>query len=88
VDTILFNMLILGGLCDTQGRVWRRNASDMCAVEITILEEVFSLVIQLHCCKIYMYIELNVVALSIDHSPAVICMQYIKSVEDMVHDPT
>jgi len=48
-------MLILGGLCDTQGRVWRRNASDMCAVEITILEEVFSLAIQLHCCKIYMY---------------------------------
>jgi len=39
VDTILFNMLILGGLCDTQGRVWRRNASDMCAVEMTILKE-------------------------------------------------
>ena len=42
VDTILFNMLILGGLCDSQGRVWRRNPSDICAVEITLLDEVHS----------------------------------------------
>ena len=42
MDTILFNMLILGGLCDTQGRVWRRDPSDICAVEITLLEEVRS----------------------------------------------
>jgi hypothetical protein len=35
VDTILFSLLILRGLVDSQGRVWRCHFSQLCAVEVT-----------------------------------------------------
>lgn len=35
VDTILFSLLILRGLCDSQGRVWRCHPNQLYAVEIT-----------------------------------------------------
>ena len=35
VDTILFSLLILRGLCDSQGRVWRCHPNQFYAVEVT-----------------------------------------------------
>lgn len=36
VDTILFSLLILRGLCDSQGRVWRCHPNQFYAVEVTV----------------------------------------------------
>lgn len=36
VDTILFSLLILRGLCDSQGRVWRCHPNQLYAVEVTL----------------------------------------------------
>ena len=36
VDTLLFSLLILRGLCDSHGFVWRCHPSQLCAVEITV----------------------------------------------------
>ena len=36
VDTILFSLLILRGLCDSQGRVWRCHPDQLYAVEVTL----------------------------------------------------
>ena len=35
IDTLLFNLLILGELTDNRGRVWRRNPRDLYILEIT-----------------------------------------------------
>ena len=35
LDTLLFNLLILGELTDNRGRVWRRNPYDFYILEIT-----------------------------------------------------
>ncbi|KAK2553290.1 E3 ubiquitin-protein ligase rnf213-alpha [Acropora cervicornis] len=35
LDTLLFNLLVLGSLCDTMGRLWRRRSSDLYIIEIT-----------------------------------------------------
>ena len=39
VDTILFSLLILGGLTDSQGRVWRCHSGQLYAVELTLPEK-------------------------------------------------
>ena len=39
VDTILFSLLILHGLTDSQGCVWRRHTSQLYAIEVTLLEK-------------------------------------------------
>ena len=36
MDTILFSLLILRGLCDSQGRVWRCHPNQLYAVEVTL----------------------------------------------------
>ncbi len=36
VDTILFSLLILRGLSDSQGRVWRCHPNQLYAVEVTL----------------------------------------------------
>ena len=36
VDTILFSLLILRGLCDSHGRVWRCNPDQLYAIEVTL----------------------------------------------------
>ena len=36
VDTLLFSLLVLRGLCDSHGSVWRCHPSQLCAVEITV----------------------------------------------------
>ena len=36
MDTILFSLLILRGLCDSQGRVWRCHPNQFYAVEVTL----------------------------------------------------
>ena len=36
MDTILFSLLILGGLCDSKGRVWRCHPNQLYAIEITL----------------------------------------------------
>jgi len=36
VDTVLFCLLILCGLCDSQGRVWRCHPNQLYAVEVTL----------------------------------------------------
>ena len=36
VDTILFSMLILQCVCDSQGRVWRCHPNQFYAVEVTV----------------------------------------------------
>lgn len=36
VDTVLFSLLILRGLCDSQGRVWRCHPNQFYAVEVTL----------------------------------------------------
>ena len=42
MDTILFSLLILCGLTDSQGRVWRCHPGQLYAVELTLPEkEVF-----------------------------------------------
>ena len=38
VDTILFSLLILGGLTDSQGHVWRCHSGQLYAVELTLPE--------------------------------------------------
>ena len=38
VDTILFSLLIQRGLCDSQGRVWRNQPSQLYAIEVTVPE--------------------------------------------------
>ncbi len=38
VDTILFSLLILSGLTDSQGRVWRCHPTQLYAVEVTLPE--------------------------------------------------
>ena len=38
VDAILFSLLILSGLTDSKGRVWRCHPSQMYAVEVTLPE--------------------------------------------------
>ncbi|XP_015765580.1 PREDICTED: E3 ubiquitin-protein ligase RNF213-like [Acropora digitifera] len=35
LDTLLFNLLVLGSLCDKMGRLWRRRNSDLYVIEIT-----------------------------------------------------
>ena len=35
LDTLLFNLLVLGSLCDKMGRLWRRRSSDLYIIEIT-----------------------------------------------------
>ncbi|XP_022803330.1 E3 ubiquitin-protein ligase rnf213-alpha-like isoform X2 [Stylophora pistillata] len=35
LDTLLFNLLVLGYLCDKMGRVWRRRSTDLYVIEIT-----------------------------------------------------
>ena len=39
VDTILFCLLILRGLGDSQGRVWRCHPTQLYAIEVTLLEQ-------------------------------------------------
>lgn len=34
LDTFLFNLVILGLLCDSKGRVWRKRSSDLYVIEI------------------------------------------------------
>lgn len=36
VDTILFSLLVLRGLCDSQGRMWRCHPNQLYAVEVTL----------------------------------------------------
>ncbi len=36
MDSILFSLLILRGLCDSQGRVWRYLQNQIYAVEVTL----------------------------------------------------
>ena len=36
VDTILFSLIVLRGLCDNQGRVWRCYPHQLYAVEVTL----------------------------------------------------
>lgn len=36
MDTILFSLLILRGLCDSQGRVWRCHPNQFYVVEATL----------------------------------------------------
>ena len=43
MDTILFNLLILSGLIDSQGRVWRCHAGQLYAVELTLPENQVSI---------------------------------------------
>jgi hypothetical protein len=38
VDTILFSLLVQGGLCDSQGRVWRNHPTQLYAIEVTTPE--------------------------------------------------
>ena len=40
VDTILFSLLILHGLTDSQGCVWRRHTSQLYAIEVTLEKKV------------------------------------------------
>ena len=35
LDTLIFNLLVLGYLCDKMGRVWRRRNTDLYIIEIT-----------------------------------------------------
>ncbi|KAJ7339375.1 hypothetical protein OS493_005769 [Desmophyllum pertusum] len=35
LDTLLFNLLVLGSICDKMGRVWRRRSTDLYVLEIT-----------------------------------------------------
>ena len=35
LDILLFNLLVLGFLCDKMGRVWRRRMTDLYVIEIT-----------------------------------------------------
>ena len=35
LDTLLFNLLVLGSLCNKMGRMWRRRNSDLYVIEIT-----------------------------------------------------
>ena len=39
VDTILFSLLILHGLTDSQGCVWRRHLSQLYTIEVTLLKK-------------------------------------------------
>ena len=39
VNTILFSLLILHGLTDSQGCVWRRHISQLYTIEVTLLEK-------------------------------------------------
>ena len=41
VDTILFSLLILHGLTDSQGCVWRRHLSQLYTIEVTLLKKVW-----------------------------------------------
>lgn len=36
MDTILFSLLILRGLCDSHGRVWRCHPNQLYVVEVTL----------------------------------------------------
>ena len=38
MDTVLFSLLVLRGLCDTQGRVWRNRSTQLYAIEVTLPE--------------------------------------------------
>ena len=35
LDALIFNLLVLGYLCDKMGRVWRRRSTDLYLIEIT-----------------------------------------------------
>ena len=35
LETLIFNLLVLGYLCDKMGRVWRRRSTDLYIFEIT-----------------------------------------------------
>ena len=35
LDALIFNLLVLGYLCDKMGRVWRRRSTDLYIIEIT-----------------------------------------------------
>ena len=39
VDTILFCLLVLQGLVDSQGRVWRNHPNQLYAIEVTLPEQ-------------------------------------------------
>ena len=42
VDTILFSLLILHGLSDSQGHIWRCHPTHLYAVEVTLPENAVS----------------------------------------------
>ena len=45
MDTILFSLLIQGGLCDSQGRVWRNHPTQFYAIEVTVPEVWWDIVV-------------------------------------------
>ena len=45
MDSILFSLLIQGGLCDSQGRVWRNHPTQLYAIEVTVPEVWWDIVV-------------------------------------------
>lgn len=43
MDTILFSLLVQRGLCDSQGRVWRNDSSQLYVIEVTVPESQVSM---------------------------------------------
>ena len=61
MDTILFSLLILCGLTDSQGRVWRCHPGQLYAVELTLPEKQVCIAMSnvITICVKYMYLSLS-----------------------------
>jgi hypothetical protein len=59
VDTILFSLLILHGLTDSQGCVWRRHLSQLYTIEVTLEKEVSPTKLSQHILMLAEYTELG-----------------------------
>ena len=60
-NSIQFPLLILKGLTDILGNMWRCNEKDICVVEVTVLEQEM-------CCWCYKYIHVNILSIHVTSS--------------------
>ena len=96
MDTILFSLLILCGLTDSQGRVWRCHPGQLYAVELTLPEKQVCIAMSkvITVCVKYMYLSLSLqeqvgqtVALT-NLLPTVHCVSPREAIEMMGDDGT
>ena len=75
MDTILFNLLILGGLTDSQGRVWRCHPGQLYAVELTLPEKQVKFSMSTELVRLYRRVTYVSLSLSLSRSKVLLLVK-------------